>query len=79
MTTYANLVSNIKQYMEDDGTEFSTAIDTFIDLTEIKNQGYLDVKEVKKILNDKNSDGYFRNNYLVWDLLIFQSWYNFNK
>ena len=50
-----------------------------LDLTEIKNQGYLDVKEVKKILNDKNSDGYFRNNYLVWDLLMFQSWYNFNK
>ena len=36
MTTYATLVSNIKQYMEDDGTEFSAAIDTFISLTEIK-------------------------------------------
>ena len=50
-----------------------------LDLTEIKNQGYLNVQEVKKILNDKNSDGYFRNNYLVWDLLMFQSWYNFHK
>tara|TARA_X000001382_G_C3143007_1_gene170235 strand:+ start:352 stop:975 length:624 start_codon:yes stop_codon:yes gene_type:complete len=36
MTTYATLVTDIKSFMEDDGTEFTTAIDTFIDLTELK-------------------------------------------
>lgn len=36
MTTYATLVSDIKKFMEDDGTEFSASIDTFIDITELK-------------------------------------------
>jgi len=36
MTTYATLVSDIKSFMEDDGTEFSAAVDTFISLTELK-------------------------------------------
>ena len=30
MTTYAELVQNIKDFMEDDGTEFSNEIDKFI-------------------------------------------------
>ena len=33
---YSTLVQNIKDFMEDDGTEFSAAIDTFIDITELK-------------------------------------------
>ena len=33
---YSTLVQNIKDFMEDDGTEFSGAIDTFIDITELK-------------------------------------------
>jgi hypothetical protein len=33
---YTNLVRDIKRFMEDDGTEFSDAIDTFIDITELK-------------------------------------------
>ena len=33
---YSTLVQNIKDFMEDDGTEFSNAIDTFIDFTELK-------------------------------------------
>ena len=33
---YTSLVQNIKDFMEDDGTEFSAAIDTFIDITELK-------------------------------------------
>ena len=33
---YTTLVQNIKDFMEDDGTEFSAAIDTFIDITELK-------------------------------------------
>jgi len=33
---YSTLVQNIKDFMEDDGTEFSNEIDTFIDLTELK-------------------------------------------
>ena len=36
MTTYATLVADIKKFMEDDGTEFSDSVDTFIDLTELK-------------------------------------------
>lgn len=36
MPNYANLVSDIKSYMEDDGAEFTAAIDTFIDVTELK-------------------------------------------
>ena len=36
MTTYAELVQNIKDFMEDDGTEFSNEIDKFIDLAEIR-------------------------------------------
>lgn len=33
---YSTLKQNIKDFMEDDGTEFSNAIDTFIDITELK-------------------------------------------
>lgn len=33
---YTTLTQNIKDFMEDDGTEFSNAIDTFIDLAELK-------------------------------------------
>ena len=33
---YSTLVQNIKDFMEDDGTEFSNEVDTFIDLTELK-------------------------------------------
>lgn len=33
---YTTLVQNIKDFMEDDGTEFSNAVDTFIDLTELR-------------------------------------------
>ena len=33
---YTNLVRDVKRFMEDDGTEFSDAIDTFIDITELK-------------------------------------------
>ena len=36
MTTYAELVQNIKDFMEDDGTEFSNEIDKFIDLDELR-------------------------------------------
>jgi len=36
MPNYANLVSDIKAYMEDDGAEFTASIDTFIDVTELK-------------------------------------------
>ena len=36
MTTYAELVQNIKDFMEDDGTEFSYEIDKFIDLAELR-------------------------------------------
>tara|TARA_B100000902_G_scaffold77250_1_gene82008 strand:+ start:1662 stop:2285 length:624 start_codon:yes stop_codon:yes gene_type:complete len=36
MTTYATLVSDIKKFMEDDGSEFADSIDTFIDITELK-------------------------------------------
>ena len=36
MPNYNTLVTDIKNYMEDDGTEFSAAIDTFIDITELK-------------------------------------------
>ena len=36
MTTYAELVHNIKDFMEDDGTEFSNEIDKFIDLAELR-------------------------------------------
>ena len=36
MTTYAELVQNIKDFMEDDGTEFSNEIDKFIDLSELR-------------------------------------------
>ena len=36
MTTYAELVQNIKDFMEDDGTEFSNEIDKFIDLAELR-------------------------------------------
>ena len=33
---YTSLVQNIKDFMEDDGTEFSNSVDTFIDLTELR-------------------------------------------
>ena len=33
---YTTLVQNIKDFMEDDGAEFSNAVDTFIDLTELR-------------------------------------------
>lgn len=33
---YTTLKQNIKDFMEDDGTEFSAAVDTFIDLTELR-------------------------------------------
>ena len=33
---YTDLVQNIKDFMEDDGAEFSAAIPTFIDLTELR-------------------------------------------
>ena len=36
MTTYAELVQNIKDFMEDDGSEFSNEIDKFIDLAELR-------------------------------------------
>ena len=36
MTTYAELVQNIKDFIEDDGTEFSNEIDKFIDLAELR-------------------------------------------
>ena len=36
MTTYATLKADIKDFMEDDGTEFSSAVDTFIDVAELK-------------------------------------------
>ena len=36
MTNYAELVQNIKDFMEDDGTEFSNEIDKFIDLAELR-------------------------------------------
>jgi hypothetical protein len=36
MTTYATLVADVKDYMEDDGTEFSDAVDGFIDVAELK-------------------------------------------
>ena len=36
MTTYAELKQNIKDFMEDDGTEFSNEIDKFIDLAELR-------------------------------------------
>ena len=36
MPNYSNLVADIKSYMEDDGAEFSAAIDTFIDVAELK-------------------------------------------
>lgn len=32
---YTTLVQNIKDFMEDEGTEFTAAIDTFIDITEL--------------------------------------------
>ena len=36
MSTYTKLVADIKDFMEDDGSEFSDAVDTFIDLAELK-------------------------------------------
>ena len=36
MTTYAELKQNSKDFMEDDGTEFSNEIDKFIDLAELR-------------------------------------------
>ena len=33
---YTELVQNIKDFMEDDGTEFSNAVPTFIELTELR-------------------------------------------
>ena len=36
MNTYAELVQNIKDFMEDDGTEFSNEIDKIIDLAELR-------------------------------------------
>ena len=36
MSTYTKLVAAIKDFMEDDGSEFSDAVDTFIDLAELK-------------------------------------------
>ena len=36
MRTYTKLVADIKDFMEDDGSEFSDAVDTFIDLAELK-------------------------------------------
>ena len=36
MTTYSTLKADIKDFMEDDGTEFSSAVDTFIDVAELK-------------------------------------------
>jgi len=36
MTTYTQLVSDIKSFMEDEGEEFVSAIDTFIDLVELR-------------------------------------------
>jgi len=36
MTSYVTLVADIKDHMEDDGTEFSNAIDRFIDNAELK-------------------------------------------
>ena len=36
MTTYAELIQNIKDFMEDDGTEFSNEIDKVIDLAELR-------------------------------------------
>ena len=36
MTSYSALTADIKDYMEDDGSEFSAAIDGFIDVAELK-------------------------------------------
>ena len=48
MTTYAELVQNIKDFIEDDGTEFSNEIDKFIDLTELKLSRDLNTPEFRK-------------------------------
>ena len=48
MTTYAELVQNIKDFMEDDGTEFSNEIDKFIDLAELRISRDLKTHEFKR-------------------------------
>ena len=48
MTTYAELVQNIKDFMEDDGTEFSNEIDKFIDLAELRISRDLKTPEFKR-------------------------------
>jgi|TARA_E500000318_G_C3547510_1_gene207390 hypothetical protein len=48
MTTYAELVQNIKDFMEDDGTEFSNEIDKFIDLSELRLSRDLKTPEFKR-------------------------------
>jgi hypothetical protein len=48
MTTYALLVQNIKDFMEDDGTEFSNEIDKFIDIAELKLSRDISTPEFRK-------------------------------
>ena len=45
---YSTLVQNIKDFMEDDGTEFSNAIDTFIDFTELKLSRELKIPAIRR-------------------------------
>ena len=48
MSTYTKLVADIKDFMEDDGSEFSDAVDTFIDLAELKLSRDLAVPAIRK-------------------------------
>ena len=48
MTSYSTLTADIKDYMEDDGSEFSAAIDGFIDVAELKLSRELAVPAFRK-------------------------------
>ena len=55
MTTYAELVQNIKDFMEDDGTEFSNEIDKFIDLAELRISRDVTTPEFKRKVTSASS------------------------
>ena len=57
MTTYAELVQNIKDFMEDDGTEFSNEIDKFIDLAELRISRDVKTPEFRRKVTSAFSQG----------------------
>ena len=48
MSTFSQLQTDIKNYMEDDGTEFSTSLTQFISNTELKLSRDLSTPEFKR-------------------------------